>query len=139
MTALLALPDLRCRVKLSIAKLYTKKGDLERAEQMLKRALTDVQRALESHQPEAAIFLHHIASLYWDRGDYACAEPLFERALEIRERLLGPDHDYVARTLTSLALLYQKKGNYSRASLCSGAHWRYSSGLGNATKMLRRR
>jgi CHAT domain-containing protein/tetratricopeptide (TPR) repeat protein len=99
----------------NLAQLYSKKGDLARAEPLYVRALAVREKALGPEHPLVATSLNNLAELYRTKGDYALAEPLYYRALAIDEKAFGPEHPELAPALNNLAELYRAKGDYALA------------------------
>ena len=93
----------------------TVRGQYEKAELLLQRALSIREQQLGPLHSDVADSLNSVANLYMDQGKYEQAEPLLQRALSIREQQLGPLHLDAAHSLNDLALLYQRQGKYEQA------------------------
>lgn len=97
-----------------LARLFVSRGELEKAEPLLKRALVINEKALGPKHSNTANSLHNLADI---ESDDALAEKLYQRALAIRERVLGPEHPECADTLNNLAELYLQMGKQTRTKL----------------------
>jgi tetratricopeptide (TPR) repeat protein len=91
------------------------RGRYAEAQEVLERALTVRERALDPDHPDIAQGANSLGVVYWDRGWYREAQTLFERALAIRERDFGPDHPDVAASLDDLANALYKQGSFAQA------------------------
>jgi tetratricopeptide (TPR) repeat protein len=82
---------------------------------LLKRSLAILEKALGPDHPDVAMSLNNLAALHEAQGQYAQAEPLLKRSLAIREKAIGPDHPDVAVSLNNLGELYRAQGRYAQA------------------------
>jgi len=110
-------PDVASCLNL-LGNLYRLRGDLARAEPLLRRALELREASPGKVHVDVAQSLNTLAVLYWSKGQYEQAEPLYKRALAIRETALGSDHPSVADSLSNLAVLYTTQGLFHRAEQC---------------------
>jgi tetratricopeptide (TPR) repeat protein len=92
-----------------------RKGDLDRAEPLLREALAIEGRVLPEGHRNTAVTLNHLALTLQSRGDYDGAEPLFERMIEIFGASLGADHPYTAIGTCHLAHLHFLREDTERA------------------------
>jgi CHAT domain-containing protein/Tfp pilus assembly protein PilF len=100
----------------TLAQLYDRKGDLDRAETCYRRALAIAEKASSGTEPSlTATLLNGLARVHTLRGDFPSAEALYKRALDLQERTLGREDFQVATTLTNLGVMYQEKGDYQQA------------------------
>jgi serine/threonine-protein kinase len=96
---LTAHPIVQARMFDTIGRLYQATGQLDMAEQLLRRAL-DVRRSHLGHQhPDTAASLHNLANLLFERGALDEAGRLFEDAVAVRREVLGPHHPELAASL----------------------------------------
>ncbi|MEO8505877.1 MAG: serine/threonine-protein kinase [Acidobacteriota bacterium] len=86
-----------------LAKLYSDRGDDQRAEPLYREELAMDGRLHPGDHPSVATDLSNLAGLYDDRGDAKAAEPLARQALAMRRRLFPGDHEDVAESLNNLA------------------------------------
>ena len=98
------------KVLSSLGHLALKLSQLERAEELHKRAL----KVLEEWGPDrfdVGATLNDLAELYRSRGRFADAEPLYRRALQIYEKgNMSPNHAAVRTVLANLVALYIDQG-----------------------------
>jgi tetratricopeptide (TPR) repeat protein/transcriptional regulator with XRE-family HTH domain len=80
-----------------------RKGDLDRADELLHQALALLGRTLGEEHPRVAQALSGLARLRDDQCRYEEAEALHERAIAIQERTLGGRHPDLAASLHNLA------------------------------------
>ena len=87
------------------------------AEQVFKRSLLIMEKALGLEHADVGTSLNHLAGFYQDQGKYAEAELLYERALAILETALGAESPELADTLNNLVTalnLRAKRGKPNR-------------------------
>src|SRR5215472_9627144 len=65
------------------------KGSHAEGEELFKRSLAILEKALGPEHPDAAATLSDLAAVCRDQSRYAEAEPLLKRSLAIREKALG--------------------------------------------------
>ena len=114
----------------TLAILYGRNHEHEKAEPLLKEALGIRQKTLGLEDPATAASLTNLAELYEDLSQYNKAEPFYQEALRIRKKVLGPDHPDTATSLNDLALLYVRMGGYAKAEPL------YKEALETRTKVL---
>jgi len=114
----------------TLAILYGRNHEHEKAEPLLKEALEIRQKTLGLEDPATAASLTNLAELYEDLSQYNKAEPFYQEALRIRKKVLGPDHPDTATSLNDLALLYVRMGGYAKAEPL------YKEALETRTKVL---
>ncbi|MCI0659563.1 MAG: CHAT domain-containing protein [Acidobacteria bacterium] len=99
-----------------LAKIYYRKGDYTKAEQLLQNTLKTQEKALAAEHPDlAAEICNLLGSVYFETGKYLKAEPFWQRSLEILKKSVGQENGFVATVLNNLALLYLFKGDYDQA------------------------
>ncbi len=81
------------------------------AQQLLERALTLDEKALDPDHPDTARTLNNLGYLLRMQGDFAMARRYYERALAIREKVLGPDHPETAISVNNLGALLRARGD----------------------------
>ena len=91
-----------------LASVCTARGDLEEAEELLKRSLAIKEVKLGSDHFDVAMRLGDIAALCERKERWSEARPLRERMIVILARRLGPLDRQVARLLDGLADLCEK-------------------------------
>lgn len=85
-----------------LARIYEKRGDVDRAVLVLQRALKITEKVGGLESVAAARSHQGLASFYQRNGDFARAEPSFRRAIAILEKVYGPDHPEVILARTDL-------------------------------------
>jgi tetratricopeptide (TPR) repeat protein len=88
------------------------RADIERAEELSRRALAIREQMLGPNHLDVAMSLHGLALVVFDRGRYDEAASINVRVLRIREQALGPNHPDVALSLNSLGLVYFRQARY---------------------------
>src|SRR5262249_12780605 len=88
-----------------IAFALTRRGRLDEALALHRRALACYEKALGPDARKVGITLDYVADTLRQLGRYAEARPLFERGLAIHRKLVGDDHEDVAEALALLAEL----------------------------------
>jgi tetratricopeptide (TPR) repeat protein len=78
----------------NLGLLYLAKGQRERAEHFLKRALDLIENWIARDHPSVMTHLDNLANLYRMQGRYAEAEPLYERALAILAETFRQQNKY---------------------------------------------
>jgi tetratricopeptide (TPR) repeat protein len=94
---------------------FLERGDFQKAESALRKALEIRERLYADAHPATALSLNNLALLYYRQGEYGKALPLFERALVITEKTLGAEHPLTATSLNNLAGLYSAQREYGKA------------------------
>ncbi len=99
----------------SLAIVYHRAGQFERAEPLFLRCLEIQEAKLGETHPDVADTLNNLALTYdtMNRGDEA--RRFNERCLKIRLAQLGPEHPRVAATYSNIADMYFKDGDFSQA------------------------
>ena len=85
-------------------------GDLEKAEETIKKALELAERTYGPEHPNVATSLNNLATLYLRQKRFQEVLPLIQGALAIRENHFGYDHPSVAVSLGNLAAYYRAGG-----------------------------
>jgi CHAT domain-containing protein/Tfp pilus assembly protein PilF len=96
----------------NLGVLYKEKGDYERAQPLLERAVR-IQETTGYPDQDSATY--ELASVYLARRELELAEPLCVKILSLDERVKGPDHPDTGKAATLLAGVYLYKGDYARA------------------------
>lgn len=94
---------------------YRRVGDLDAAEEQLRRALALRREVLGADHRDTLSTLNSLAVLLYGRGKNADAQPLFKEVLELQKATLGPDHPNTLNTLTNLATSYATAGQWEEA------------------------
>jgi tetratricopeptide (TPR) repeat protein len=133
----------------SLAGLYWKTGQYNKAVLLLSEALKIRKEVLGEKHPDYATSLNNLASLYYSMGQYDKAEPLYKESLKIRKEVLGERHPSYASSLNNLANLYYAIGQYEKAEpllkeavktrkeLLGEKHPDYAQSLGNLAALYR--
>jgi len=133
----------------SLGAAFTATAQHDKAEPLLRRALTITEQALGPDHADTAPSLNNLAEVLSAKGDNAEAEPLFRRGLAIYEKALGPDHPRTAESINNLAVLLSRKGDYAEAepllrralAICEKAlgsgHPNTATSLNNLSALLR--
>ena len=90
-------------------------ADLERSEQLWRRALAIDEKLHGKDALETTSRLNMLAGLYQQKGDFIRAEEFLLRALKIREQHLDKNDPLLANTLWGLGRLANACGNFSKA------------------------
>jgi formylglycine-generating enzyme required for sulfatase activity len=96
-----------------LAKLLEKQGDLDHAEQLLRRSLRIGENGPTAKDTSAR--LNNLAILLGKKGDYQQANRLLERALKNSQDFLDAGHPDVIRTIRTLARFSERLGNDAEA------------------------
>lgn len=88
---------------------------LDRAEELTRRAIKLSERALGPDHPETTFTQSTLALVHFARGDYARAEPVLRRVLYVAERTWSPSSYEVALAAGNLAYVYFAQGRHSLA------------------------
>jgi CHAT domain-containing protein/tetratricopeptide (TPR) repeat protein len=99
----------------SLAVLYTRRGDYDRALPVLQKGLAAAEQSLDEQDPLYIQFVNNLGDLYRRLDEFAKAEPYFTRALALLEKASGPDHLRVATPLVNLAVIARERQEYARA------------------------
>lgn len=110
-----AQPEVQAQMLDLTGRVYQSLGSYDRAEPLLRRALS-LRRSLHGEEHvEVAKSLDNVATLLQRQGRYGEAEPLFRRALAVRRELPDPGAAKVDVGLNNLALLLGRRGKYDEA------------------------
>ncbi|MEM7584097.1 MAG: serine/threonine-protein kinase [Acidobacteriota bacterium] len=96
-----------------LGQLALKRGQIERAEELLRRAVFILLNGGDN--PELADAYGILGRIRRTQGDFAQAEDLLGKAMEIRQRLLGTDHPDYAVSLNNLGNLAFSQGHFEKA------------------------
>ena len=97
-----------------LSRLYIRRSEFSRAEEVLERLLRITRTRGERH-PDVATALAGLAVAKRGLGDHASAEQLFRQALGIREAVLAPDHMAIVITLEQLSETCAARGQHAEA------------------------
>ena len=92
-----------------LAKLIEKQGDLDHAEQLLRRSLRISEEALTA--VDTSDRLSNLAMLLGKKGEYQQAKRVLEQVLDISQKFFGASHPNVIRTIRTLARFSGRLGN----------------------------
>ncbi|KAF8245505.1 hypothetical protein K440DRAFT_555694, partial [Wilcoxina mikolae CBS 423.85] len=93
------------KVTYSLAMVYERKGDYNKALDWYGRALAGDEKSLGKDHPTTLNTVDNIASVYSSQGDYSRALNWCERALAGKEKSLGKDHPSTLTTVYNMALV----------------------------------
>jgi serine/threonine protein kinase/tetratricopeptide (TPR) repeat protein len=110
-------PEVEVEVRHTIGVTYLRLGHYDRAEDMLKSALTVARKTYPPDHSELAAPLTSLAVLLHERGKLDEAEALYREALEIRQKHFGPEDEGAASILSNLGIVLQDKGDYEAAEV----------------------
>jgi tetratricopeptide (TPR) repeat protein len=102
----------------SLASLYRKRGEPEKALGLLDRALAINENAFGPDHPNIADIEEDRAALFVMAGDNVQAHLCLERALAIYEQAFGPEHTKVAGIEEDRGVLFLNDGDHEKARLC---------------------
>ena len=108
-------PTLLADTLSNLAAPVRKLGQYDRAEELLREALTVLENADAPDPRSLGVVLNNLASLLRESGRYLEARDAFERALSIDEAQFGRDHPRTATTWNNYGLLLQAMGDYTAA------------------------
>jgi serine/threonine protein kinase/Tfp pilus assembly protein PilF len=91
------------------------KGDYERAEELIRKALAGYRELPGDRHPQVLQLMHNLGEVLQRRGEYEAANEVLERVLTEREKLYGREHSSVASTTAQVAHYYLQKGDYAKA------------------------
>ncbi|KAJ6003231.1 TPR repeat protein [Penicillium sp. IBT 35674x] len=100
---------------LSISKLLLHQLQLDKAEQMLMRALAGYEKVLGSDHASTLSSVHSLGIIYHDQGKLDKAEQMYMRALAGHEKALGSDHTSTLNTVHDIGILYREQGKLDKA------------------------
>jgi tetratricopeptide (TPR) repeat protein len=98
-----------------LALVHNDAGEYVLAEELLKRAVHNNERAERRDDPYMGTVLTNLGILYTNLGRFEEAEPMFDRAEYVHDVKLRPDHPDVAVRLHATASLYQATGRVQNA------------------------
>jgi tetratricopeptide (TPR) repeat protein len=90
-------------------------GDLERAEDVCKRALIIISSHYGSRHTKAGNCLNNLAGIYFRGKRYSDAEAICHTVLSIYEMSYGRQHPEVGLALHNLAMIYHAQKKYMHA------------------------
>ncbi|HET8550331.1 MAG TPA: tetratricopeptide repeat protein [Bryobacteraceae bacterium] len=128
--ALASSPD-RPHLLLKLADLLERRGKLDEAESLYRRALARQESTMAETDPAIAATCNNLGLIIEGRGQPAEAGVLFSRAVSIYERAYGRRHPEYATALTNLAGTLRARGDAASAvPLLEQAHTVLESTLG---------
>jgi tetratricopeptide (TPR) repeat protein len=99
----------------SIAVVYRKKGEFNRATESFDKALSIFRRAYGDDHPEVATCLTGMGHVYQRTKRYSEALVCFQKALTMNEKHLPNDHSYLGIGHSNIANVYRSLKNYKLA------------------------
>ena len=112
------LPDVdaseRLRALDALGAVYVSRGDLARAEPVLRDALAAAEILLGEDHEDLGPYLNQLALIQFKRRRYAEAEPILARLVAIKRRL-GDEHPEVASVVANLAMVHEALQRYGSA------------------------
>ena len=99
-----------------LALALERKGEFDRARQLLQEAVDINRRTLGPDSPTYAISLHNLGSSLIDRGDLYGAEAQLREGLAIRRRILAPGHPDLFYSLNNLGSVLLQRGEWQAAA-----------------------
>jgi tetratricopeptide (TPR) repeat protein len=91
------------------------KGDMARAEPLMRESLAMRRALLPAGDPLIAVGLNNLAYLIWRKGNLEEAEAMYREALAIDRKALGNNHPEVASRLINLVVLLGELGRRDEA------------------------
>jgi eukaryotic-like serine/threonine-protein kinase len=95
----------------NLSKLASGRGDLTRAEPLMRESVEMRRRLYQGAHPDLATGLDNLASLLLEQNKLDEAEPHLREALEIFRATLPAGHPFIAVPLTALANLLDVRGD----------------------------
>ena len=108
-------PEMQARLKDTLGRAYSARGQLDRADAMFSDVLALTRQRFGDDHPMVAVGLEGLGWSSFNRGDYEQARQRFEEALRIRRRVLGERHASVGTTLANLSFTLFRLGQHERA------------------------
>ncbi len=99
----------------NLATVYQDLGDLQKAKELLEKALENGIINFGDKHPTVAIRQSNLATVYQDLGNLQKAKELLEKALENDIINFGDKHPTVAICQSNLAIVYKDLGNLQKA------------------------
>ncbi|MEM7584096.1 MAG: serine/threonine-protein kinase [Acidobacteriota bacterium] len=107
-------PDIG-RSHYEVGVMASRRGDTERAEVHLRKAVFNFMVSLDESDPVYPSAFEVLGRVKRQRGEFEEASSLIEKAREIRLRVLGPDHPDHAFSLSNLGNLAFSQGQFEQA------------------------
>ena len=107
-------PGERLRALDALGAVYVARGDLARAEPILREALGRADAMLGDDHEGLGPYLNQLALVLFKRKRFAEAEPVLARLVAIKRRL-GDEHPEVASVVANLALVHEALQRYDSA------------------------
>lgn len=86
----------------SLAFIYRKQGEVDKAIEMFDRTLEARRRVLGAKHPKTMETIHALGKMYMRKGELERAESLLEEAAELRGNVLGDDDYYTLKSKEKL-------------------------------------
>ncbi|MBI2337006.1 MAG: tetratricopeptide repeat protein [Deltaproteobacteria bacterium] len=97
----------------NLADIYRINGNLNKAEELLIRALGNEEKRLGANHPDVGIALNNLGAVYVEQKKYSEAEEALKRSIQLLERAQAPQ--LLITAFYSLADCYQAQGRYTEA------------------------
>lgn len=107
-------PELHAELLVVFGELYLSRGQLERAEELIRRSLEERRELFGADHQAYADSLYMWAFLRYQQGDWEGSERAITRSVEIFRRKLG-DHPHTATALGGLAVVRLASGDRDEA------------------------
>ena len=108
-------PEVLASVRNTIGRTYLTLGVPDRAEALIRRALSDRSQLLGAESSDVAESQNDLGRTLQKLGQYQPAIESLKAALALRKKLYGEGHPFVAGTLDNLAAVHFEAGQYSEA------------------------
>jgi serine/threonine-protein kinase len=115
-TALVHQPEVQGKMYNVLGRVYQSLGEYGPSQDMLEKALSVRQVALETPHPDLIETTTDLANLAEKTGNYAAAETYHLEALAMRRELYGQDHPETFKNLNNLASLLYRRGDLDGAA-----------------------
>ncbi len=109
-------PALQARLFEAAGTIYAGLGLYDRAQAVLRDAVTARAAAGAADSLESARTMWRLADALRDRERYADAEPLARTAHDMTARMLGPRNQLTAQTLVTLGMIVHAQGRHDEAA-----------------------
>lgn len=108
-------PILRARLLHTLGDVFQKRGEIARAEALLRQALRLRETHLESGHAETAMTLHRLSVVAWDASKLDESVALARRSLAMLSVSVGPDHIRLVHPLNMLGITLGELGDLDEA------------------------
>ncbi|CAE6347231.1 unnamed protein product [Rhizoctonia solani] len=100
---------------LQFSRVYTKRGQWEKAEQLKIYIEKTHKKVLGDEHPDTLTSMNNLANTYSDLGRFEDARALHTQVLDTRKRVLGSDHPDTLTSMNNLANTYYFLGRFEDA------------------------